>query len=164
MAGEQRAPLRLSDGNAIDLGFATDFHILLRAIERTMPEDAVLYLEGGATSPAVAAFLRARSATGPRDLGPSGRGEVACFHLPLKEGNLHGLRLIAEDCVSREVARHLAVYRDDEVLLWAEDAGDGAVLVAASLPDERIERFQLALGASLRRPKRYGWFGLRRSS
>ncbi len=163
MARDQRPPLQLRDGDAIDLGFATDFHILLRAIEHAMPKDAVLYLEGGATPRTLAAFLRARQAVERRDVTPNGRGEAECFHLPLAGGNLQALRLLAEDCVSPEVARHLAVYRGDEVLLWARDAGNGPLLLAASLPDETIERFESALGASLRRPRRYGWFGLRRS-
>jgi hypothetical protein len=76
MASDERPPLQLRDADGmIELGFATDFHILLRAIDHAMPEEGVLYLEGGATAPAVAAFLRARQAVEQRrDVRPRGRG------------------------------------------------------------------------------------------
>ena len=80
MAGDHGPPAELRGAEGIDLGYATEFHILLRAIDAAMPEDATLYLEG-----------------------------------------------------------------------------DGIVTLAASLPDETIERFRDALGPTLRRPKRRTW-------
>ena len=69
-----------------------------------------------------------------------------------------------QDCASPEVAFHLAVYRGEDVLLWADDAGDGTILVAKSLPPETVERFRSALGASLRPyPRRHRLFGLGRA-
>ncbi|HET6172635.1 MAG TPA: hypothetical protein VFD90_08520 [Gaiellales bacterium] len=163
MASDRPPPLDLRPEDAIDLGYATDFHILLRAIDEAMPEDAILVLEGDATAPAVAAFLREHEAADRRELVPNSPGKVQVFHLPLAHGNLSRLRLqVAEGCASPEIAFHLAVYREDEVLLWAHDAGDGSVLLALSLPDETIERFRAALGATLRPYVRYRWFGLRR--
>jgi hypothetical protein len=163
MADDSPQPLRVRDEDVIDLGFAVDFHILLRAIDEAMPEDAILYLEGDATAPAVAAFLRLHDAPGRREVEPNVRGEPA-FHLPLAGGNLAELRMLAESCASPEVAFHLAVYRGDEILLWAHDAGDGSLLVASSLPDETLERLREALGPTLKAHVRYRWFGLRRSS
>jgi hypothetical protein len=146
----------------IDLGYALDFHILLRAIDEAMPEDAILYLEGDATAPAVRQFLTARDAADRRELRPSANREVTAFHLPLANGSLAQLRLLAEDCVSPEVALHLAVYRGDAVLLWARDAGNGSLLVAQSLPDEMLSRLRTQLGPTLRQPVRRRWFGLGR--
>jgi hypothetical protein len=156
MAGDQE-PLDLRDEDAIDLGYATDFHILLRAIDEAMPSDAILCLEGYATVPAVRGFLRRHAASDPRELVPNSNRPGETFHLPLSDGNLRELRTIAEDHVRFEVASHLAVYRGDEVLLWAHDAGDSSIQLATSLPDETIERFRDALGTSLRRPKRRTW-------
>jgi hypothetical protein len=48
------------------------------------------------------------------------------------------------------VADHLVVYRGEEVLLWAHDAGAGRVRLSRSLAPETVERFRLALGDSLR--------------
>ena len=84
-----------------------------------------------------------------RELVANSTRSTAVFHLPLADGNLARLRLLAEDFVSSEVASHLAVYRGDEVLLWAHDAGDGSLLLARSLPDETLEHFRTALGGTL---------------
>jgi hypothetical protein len=137
-------------GDMLDLGMALDFHILLRAIDQAMPADATLSLEGDASAPAIEAFLLAHQAPD------------RIHHLPLADGNLAQLRLLAEDCVSFEVASHLAVYRGDELLVWAHDAGSGSLLVAGTLPPETVERLRAALGPTLKPHPRYRWFGLRR--
>ena len=147
MASANRKPLDLRDRDAIDLGYGIDFHILLRAIDEAMPKDAILALEGDATAPAVAGASCANTRPpSPRELVANASGKVVVHHLPLADDNLAQLRMLAEDCASPEVAFHLAVYRDDEVLLWAHDAGDGSLRVAKSLPTETVERFRAALG------------------
>jgi hypothetical protein len=156
MAGEHE-PRELPGAEGIDLGYATDFHLLLRAVDASMPDDATLYLEGDQIAPAVARFLREHDVALRRQIaGDSPRG-VSAFHLPLADGALRELRTLAEDHLRFEVASHLAVYRGDETLVWAHDAGDGIVTLATSLPDETIERFREALGSTLRRPKRRTW-------
>jgi hypothetical protein len=163
MSNDRADPLRLRAADAIDLGFALDFHILLRGIDEAMPRDAILYLEGDATAPAVEEFLKAHEAPERREISPNVRGDPA-FHLPLADDNLGQLRLLAESCASPEVAFHLAVYRGDEILLWAHDAGDGSLYVAGSLADETIERLRTALGPTLKPHVRYRWFGFLRGS
>jgi hypothetical protein len=160
MAGDQDT-LALRGVDAIDAGYVIDFHILLRAIEQAMPGDAVLFLEGTSTAPAVAAFLREHEIADPPAMAANERGFSERFHLPLEQ--LAPLRLLAEDHPSPEIASHLAVYRDRDVLLWAHDAGYGLVQVSRSLPDETIERFRTALGTAIRPPKRYGFFRLFRA-
>jgi hypothetical protein len=162
MASDRPEPVHLRDEDALDLGFALDFHILLRAIDEAMPKDAILYLEGDETAPAVEEFLKAHEVSGRREISPNVRGKVVAYHLPLAHGNLAELRLLAENCASPEVAFHLAVYRGDEILLWAHDAGDGSLEVASSLPDETLERLRAALGPTLKPHVRYRWFGLGR--
>src|SRR4051812_28291233 len=115
-------PLDLRSEDALDLGRALDFHILLRAIDRAMPADATLALEGETAAPAIRRFLLAHGSSDPRELVQNAEGTVVVFHLPLADGNLGELRILAEDCVSHEVASHLMVYRGNEVLLWAHDA------------------------------------------
>jgi hypothetical protein len=144
-------PRELRGEEGIDLGYATDFHILLRAIDAAMPEDATLYLEGSEIAAPVARYLREHDIASRREIA------VGAFHLPLADGAFRELRILAENHLRFEVARHLAVYRGDETLMWAHDAGDGMVTLATSLPDETIERFRDALGTSLRRPKRRTW-------
>lgn len=160
MASANPPQLDLRDEDAIDLGYGIDFHILLRAIDEAMPKDAILALEGDATAPAVLALLTERAAAEPREPVANVRGNVVVHHLPLADDNLAQLRILAEDCASPEVAFHLAIYRDDDVLLWAHDAGSGSLLVARSLPAETVERFRTALGATLKPYPRYRFFGL----
>ena len=116
MTGEHEPPAELRGAEGIDLGYATDFHILLRAIDAAMPEDATLYLVGNEIAPAVARFLREHDLVMRREIG------VGAFHLPLADGALRELRILAEDHLRFEVASHLAVYRLDETLMWARDA------------------------------------------
>lgn len=144
-------PLALRTSDAIHLGAATDFHILLRAIDEALPEEAILVLEGASIAPAVADFLRAHAAP-TREIASFGTARAPAFHLPLAD--LRQLRTIAEDHLRSEVASHLAVYRGDEILLWAPQAGDGVVSLATTLPGDAIELFRRALGASLKRPAR----------
>jgi hypothetical protein len=163
MASANREPLDLREEDAIDVGYATSFHVLLRAIEASMPDDAILYLEGEATAPAVAAFLREHAAAEPRELVANSTRSTAVFHLPLADGNLGRLRLLAEDFIASEVASHLVVYRGDEVLLWAHQAGSGSVQLARSLPPAASERFRSALGSTFRPHQRSRWRSLRRA-
>ncbi len=163
MASANREPLDLRDEDALDLGYALDFHILLRAIEQAMPDDATLCLEGETTAREVAAFLREHEAPERRALVANTPRAAAVFHLPLADGNLARLRLLAEDFIASEIANHLAVYRGDEVLLWAHEAGSGSVQLARSLPPETVASFRAALGTTLRPRKRSRWLGLRRA-
>ncbi len=162
MTGDQPEPLDLRAEDALDLGRARDFHILLRALDQSMPAAATLVLEGDRTAPSIRAFLRAHTAPDARELVASDSRDVATYHLPLADGNLGELRALAEDCIASEVALHLVVYRDDEVLLWARDAGIGHLLVARSLGPETVAQIRAALGTTLEPHKRFGWFGLRR--
>jgi hypothetical protein len=148
------AALELRSADAIDLGSATDFHILLRAIDETLPHDTVLLLEGTAIAAPVAAFLRANAAPEPHEVASFGTPRAPAFHLPLSE--LADLRTLAEDHLRSEVATHLAVYRDD-ILLWAPRAGDGVVSITRALPDETIGAFRTALGTTLKQPSRRRW-------
>lgn len=146
-----KEPLSLSDDDALVVGYVKDFYELLRAIDEVMPKDAVLYLEGTSIVPEVAAFLDTRQPVDrpriePNTLWPKPR----FYHLPLAGTNLSDLRALAERYAEPEVADHLVVYRDLDVLLWAHDAGDGYVALSRSLPDETIERFRDSLGGALR--------------
>jgi hypothetical protein len=146
MGNEAAAPLRLSDDDAIDLGHVDDLSRLLRAIDEAMPGGAVLYVEGTSIAPAIADWFRQheldeKPAIAPNTLWPRPR----TFHLPLTGGNLAKLRSLAEEYAEPEVAEHLVVYRDGEVLLWAPDAGNEHVMLRRSLPQDAIERFRAAL-------------------
>lgn len=141
------APLILSEANALEIGYVTDLYKLLQAIDETMPKDAVVYVEATAIAPDVAFFLEMRSAQGMRQIKPNTlwpRPRV--FHMPLTGENLAEFRNLAEKHAEPEVADHLVVYRGEDVLLWAPDAGNGYVYVARDLSESIVEAFRDALG------------------
>jgi hypothetical protein len=125
--------------------------VLLRAIDETLPKDAVLCLEGTSIAPDVAAYLEDLE---PDDPPPVARNTLwprsRVFHLPLTGANLHELRTLAERHAEPEIADHLVVYRGETVLLWAHDAGYGYVAVSSELPEQTLAAFTAALGPALR--------------
>jgi hypothetical protein len=143
--------LRFEDERFVALGYVRGLHELLRAIDEAMPEDAVLYLEG---KPArdVKEFLNTRSVSAPIEVE---RGTVwpkqEVFHLPLVGTNLAELRQLADQHAGPEICYHLVVYREDEALLWAHDAGAGYVLVSKALSAETTSHLERLLASALRK-------------
>jgi hypothetical protein len=143
-------PLRLPEHEAITVGYVANFYELLRAIDETMPKEAVLCLEGRPVSE-VKAFLEQRQAADRPPIAPNTIWpKPSFFHLPLNGSNLRDLRLIADHRAEPEVADHLVVYRGNDVLLWAPDAGHNDVWLTRSLPEETINRFRETLAGALR--------------
>jgi hypothetical protein len=139
--------LRFANDESVSLGIVSDLYQLLRAIDETMPKDAVLYIEGTSVAPSIKEFLSSRPAPATRDVARSTISPVPdTFHLQLAGTNLTDLRSLAEGRAEPEIGDHIAVYRDDELLLFAPDAGGGEVLLAGSLPEETIESFRESLG------------------
>ena len=131
--------LRFPDGESVALGYVTDLYALLRAIDETMPKDATLYIEGNSIAAEIKSFLSSRDAPEPET-----------FHLPLGGTNLTEFRALAEHHAEPEVADHLAVYRGDELLLTAHDAGDGEARISRALPKRTVQRLRGGLGDALR--------------
>jgi hypothetical protein len=143
--------LHFLNDQSVTIGYVTDLYALLRAVDETMPRDTILYLEGTSFAPEIRDFLSSRRAPLSREIALgtiSPRPET--FHLPLAGTNLADLRALAERHAEPEVTDHLAVYRGDDLLLSAHDAGDGDVQVARALPEQTVERLRLALGEALR--------------
>ena len=75
------------------------------------------------------------------------------FHIPLTGDTLGQFRDLADKHAAAEVADHLGVYRDEDVLLWAHDAGYGYVYVARDLSESIVEALRDALGDAIRNPR-----------
>ncbi len=145
------APLTLNDADALEIGYVRDLYRLLRAIDEAMPKDAVLYLEGTDFAPDVASFLESRPAQDRREIKAHTLWpKPKVFHIPLTGDNLAQLRNLAEKHAGPEVADHLVVYRGENVLLWAHDAGYGYVRVARDLSQSIVEALRNALGDAIR--------------
>jgi hypothetical protein len=148
------APLLLTEDDAVTIGYVTDFHQLLRAIDEVMPKDAVLYVEGTSVAPEVVSFLESRPAQNPcaikaNTLWPKPK----VFHIPLTGDNLAEFRKLADKHAAPEVADHLVVYRGESVLLWAHDAGYGSVDIARTWSESIVEPLRKALGNAVRRQR-----------
>ena len=120
--------LRFAEGDYDVLGYVDDFHALLRAIDVAMPKDASLRVEGGpgVIAPDVETFLRSRPSADPRPIAHNTIWPAPLtFDVSLAGATMAGLRDLAERHAEPEVCDHLVVYRGDELLLWAHDAGDG---------------------------------------
>lgn len=156
-SGYGREGLRFEEGESLLLGRVSDLYELLRAIDEVLPEDTILYLENTSFAPAVRRFLDALPPE-PTVLAQIASGtlypEPETLHLPLRGSNLTKLRELAEHLAEPEICDHLAVYRNDALLLTAHDAGDGEVEVGPHLPDETRRRFERSLGHALEPPTR----------
>jgi len=146
--------LILKEADALEIGYVTDFYKLLRAIDEAMPKDAVLYLEGTSIAPDVQSFLESRPAADRREIKANTLWpKPKLFHIPLTGDNLAEFRKLAENHAEPEVADHLVVYRGNDVLLWAPDAGDGYVYVPRDLSKSIVEALRHALGDTIRSPR-----------
>jgi hypothetical protein len=141
--------LRLDESQSVAISHASDLYRLLEAIDVAFPRDATLYIEGTSIAPELKAFLELRGVP-PRRAIARGTAYPAprTFHLPLGGRNLADLRALAENHAGPEICDHLAVYRDDELLLTAYDAANGEVNVARSLPESVIHELRHSLGES----------------
>jgi hypothetical protein len=139
--------LRFDEDESLRLGRVHDFYALLRAIDEAMPRDATLYVEGTSIAPEVKDFLASREAREVHGIAPGTlHPKPEAFHLALGGSNLAELRSIAERHAEPEVADHFAVYRGNELLLTAYDAGNDDVYVARSLSGQTVQALQRALG------------------
>jgi hypothetical protein len=140
--------ISLREEDAINLGHVGDLYALLRALEEAMPEDAVLYVEGTSTASEIEEFLRANAIEPVTQVT---RGTVwprpRSFHIPTRRPLLRSLRELADRHAEPEICAHLVVYRDDQVLLSAYDAGSETVWVRRDLPEETINRLRGVLGS-----------------
>ena len=152
--------LQLSEADSVSIGYVSDPYALLRAIDEAMPKDAILYVEGNSIVREIKDFLTSRQAGTPREIE---RGTTwpkpKTFHMLLEGTNLAELRALAEHHAAPEICDHLVVYRGDQVLLAAYDAGDNVVDVTKSLSQETVECLCEALGTALTERKPHGFLG-----
>jgi hypothetical protein len=126
------------------------FEELLRALQGWLPDDAVLYFEGGSPDAEIRAFMRrfavpeqVRVAMGtiwPRPW---------VFHVPATAEALAELVRIMDHHAEPQLAIHFHVYRQGSVLLQWHDAFSGSMLLGGSLKREEAEAFAGRLGKAL---------------
>jgi hypothetical protein len=130
----------------------TDFASLLMALPELLPEECVLYFEGGWPSGELLKFLqehsvpeRAHVAYGTIWPKPS------VFHLPATLKTMSRLAELMGSCADPELAIHFHVYRDQCVLLEWHDAFTQPMLLSGELSEQTVRRFAEALHMSYKR-------------
>jgi len=121
---------------------AKDLPAFLRALVHLLPQDAILYLEGGSPPGRLRQFLDENSIPEQAHVA---MGTIwsrpLIFHVSATAANLSQLADIAEHCAEPEVAMHLHVYRDGKVLLQWYDAFSDPFYISKQIPEEKVHEF-----------------------
>jgi hypothetical protein len=142
-------PLR---GGYWEVDSAPDLASLLRALDGWLPEGCVFCFEVGEPSAEVEAFMR-RHAVPERAHVEMGTiwPRPRVFHVPAERDVLPALVALAEQHDGAELATHLHVYRDNEVLLSAFDLLSQEMWLPLTTPEERVAALAARLGVAHRR-------------
>jgi hypothetical protein len=135
--------LRVSQ--AVEIGYVSDLTKLFDALTG-LPEGSTIYLEGTSFAPEVTAWLESASV-------PTGtlvtRGTIwpkpTAYDIPATPQNLSTLARLSERHAEPEMCDHLVVFRGDQVLVSAYDAGYDTVFAQRDLPADVIERLRQAV-------------------
>lgn len=120
----------------------TDFPTLLPALNEILPDNSILYFEGGSPSGQLLDFLNAKlipeqahvavATTWPRP---------HCYHIPATSENISTLADISERIAEPELAVHFHVYTQGEIILQWHDAFSDPMLLSGKLTADRVQSF-----------------------
>jgi hypothetical protein len=125
-----------------ELSGEADFTSLFTALPDLLPDESILYFEGGSPSGELLEFLRAKEV-------PE-RAHVAfgtiwprptVFHLPATGETMRCLAEMMQSHASPELAIHFHVYRDQAVVLEWHDAFSQPMLLSGELPAQKVRTF-----------------------
>lgn len=126
-----------------EVAAVADLPLLFRALPLLLPEETVLYLEGGAPPKEIKAFLDAHGVPEVSRLAIGTiRPRPQVFHLPATSENLARFAEISERCHAMQVAIHLHAYRQDKVLLeWYDAFGKDPFYLSNAIPEKNVKLF-----------------------
>jgi hypothetical protein len=123
----------------------------LESLESLLPDESILYLEGGYLSKKDETLLNRMSVPEQAHIAVGTiwpRPKI--FHVPATAENLGELAQLAQHRALPEIAIHIHVYKDDEVLLQWHDAFDSPIYLAREIPDEKVKEFCQGLNVEYR--------------
>ena len=135
-----------------EVGAPRSFPAFLRSLAPLFPDNAVLYFEGGDTTPEIRSYLEARKAEEKFKI-PGGTiwPSPETFHMPLTGANLEGLAALLEKKLVPDVCEHVHVYSGTVVLLqWYDASAGDPILISKGIPEERVKVFCDALHVAYR--------------
>ncbi len=148
---EEMEGIRL-DGARWEIDGPETFAVLLTALQGWLPDDSVLYFEGGEPDKQLSEFLAAYSI---QERAHIAMGTIwprpKVFHVPASEEILMALAEIMEHHSEQELATHFHVYFDNKVLLEWYDAFSGCMQVSGLFSENQISSFANQLGRDYRR-------------
>jgi hypothetical protein len=120
----------------------TDFTNLLRALPEILPENGILYFEGGSPSGPLLDFLNTQSIPEQTHVAVGTLWpRPAYYHVPATKQNITKLADITERIAETELAIHFHVYSNGEIILEWHDAFTQPMLLSGKLTAEKIQAF-----------------------
>lgn len=130
-----------------------DMPAFLRALIGIIPENSILYLEGGSPDREIKSYLEERKTNTQTKvaLGTIWPRPI-CYHIPFTTENVNGFAEIMERHATPEGAIHLHIYKNDKVILeWHDAFFDDPMYISEDVNEEKIKQFceKLSLKYSL---------------
>lgn len=148
---EERGGITLPAGPCWQISPPRDLDSFLRALADAVPPDSVLYLECSSLATEIRLYLESRK------IQPTTTVAVGTlwprphrFHIPVTRENIEGLAQLAERHAEPEVADHLHVYRNNQVLLQWYDAPSEPLYVSTDISEDKLKAFCTRLGTDYR--------------
>lgn len=127
------------------------FPELFEALRGWLPDDAILYFEGGSPDSEIREFMANHSISAPVLVR---RGTLwpkpLVFHVPATADALSELAQIMDHHAEPELAVHFHVYRDTSVLLEWHDAFSQPMSLNSALPEEQVKALADRFGTRYR--------------
>jgi hypothetical protein len=128
------------------------FMELFQALQDWIPEDTVLYFEGGSPDAVINEFMNEQSIPEKAHIAVGTiwpRPKI--FHVPATTMVLVELSRIMEHHAEPELAVHFHVYQDNSVLLEWHDAFSQPMLISNAISQERIARLAQKMGTTFKK-------------
>ena len=139
---KERQGISLSVKDYWEVSGIKDFPSFLRSLRDLIPNDSVLYLEGGDTPKKLRSYLEERAT---QNICKVEMGTIwphpDIFHIGATIDNLEDLAGLIQNYVSPQVAVHLHVYKEGKMLLQWYDAFSGPMFVSKEIPEDSIKDF-----------------------
>ena len=120
-----------------------DMPSFLRSLIGIIPENSILYLEGGSPDEEISTYLKERKANKPTKIALGTIWPRPIFyHMPFTPENVNGLAEIMEHHATPEGAIHLHIYKNDKIILeWHDAFFDDPMYISEDIDAQKIRQF-----------------------
>jgi hypothetical protein len=150
---EEMKGIRLSTAESYwEVDGPKTFEEMFNALKGWLPEDAVLYFEGGSPDAEINNFIARHSVPEESHVAMGTiwpRPKV--FHVPATVAVLTELARVMKHHAEPELAVHFHIYRHDSVLLEWHDAFSQSMLMSGAIPEEQVRVFADKIGKNFRK-------------